>query len=311
MSRDAITLGAYGKLPLSREFLTFSCDGKFARGLTDFVHEAARSMADMPQRDDAVRMYAPLARGAVYAAASIWPSSDAGGKRPFPFCMFTIRKPDALPPGHPGFCTAFAPMHAAHEDAYLAFRGMANAGDFESYLRAADGTPGPGADGERDFRRAALGIETETFIRKLYGDEDRRFAVLLWRLAQLARADAELSQGITGLRLPLVKGLPLETQADAWLGLLKEAGGLGPRPNMLLGDFGPGDTASMVLLLRPVHPRDFEIVAERPVRNLFDLSAHKELADMAGFDDFAEKVRVRVAETHTTLEDLPSILKDI
>ena len=75
------------------------------------------------------------------------------------------------------------------------------------------------------------------------------------------------------------------------------------------GRFGPDETASLAVFLRPLQPEDLGLLTGQPVRGLVDLSQHKEPADMEGFQAFAETMRIRVTDSHPDLASLPDILE--
>ena len=57
-----------------------------------------------------------------------------------------------------------------------------------------------------------------------------------------------------------------------------------------------------------MEPADFEIVVERPVAGLIDLTQHKEVADQDGFDRFQALVQARLAKSCNTLATFSDIL---
>ena len=299
-------ISAYGKLPLSREFLIHACDKRGAQAVTDMLHASARALADVEPRQDALRLYFPLPGGRAGAALSLWPSTDDGGKRHFPFSMFTVQKPGA-PATHPGFCTAYASLHEAHERLHKVLRHLESARDFERVM-AEQEAPGPLADPAAQFAERAATYPTGRWAAALYGTEARRFVMSLWRLHRLALAGADQVRRFSCIRLPLVESHALETQADAWLGLVGNRIGSTPWPSLIAGRFGDDGAASLVVFFRPLEPDDFSIIGGRFPKGLFDLSAHKEIVDQEGFAEFATVMQERLTGSHATLRELPDIL---
>jgi len=313
-----LPLSAYGKLALSREFLSVGCKEGTARGFSDFLHEMARHASDIPPgHDEPVRVYIPVDRGRSLVVASLWHSADEGGLRRFPFSLFVVCPAKRAPQRHPGFCTAFAPLHEVHTKAYQRIQTLDGVRAFEQYLHGELAEiDGPAAEDEaaQQYAANASTYKTTAWAAAMYGQDARNFLVVLWRFSRLLEASrgslANLGRDHVGLRVPLVGSHALETQADAWLGLASQAGTLSCAPNIILGRFGPNDTASLCLFFRPLQPSDFALLAGHPVRGVFDLSLHKEPADMDGFNRFSERMRVVLTQTHPTLARLPAILEE-
>jgi hypothetical protein len=312
-----LRLSAYGKLPLSREFLRFACDGAAARRYSDYLHEVASYCAGLPQEgDNPIRLYMPLEHGGTIAA-SVWPSTDEDGRRDFPFSIFAQVEGENAVRGPLAFCTAFEAVHRAHSEALAAVANVSDLRSFEETLRGREWSPGPlpAESARKRHEEAAASHDTGAWAARLFGDDGRSFPLALWRLQkvlQVAQGSlARLGDRSPGIRVPMLTDVDLVVQADAWLGLLTGAGTLECSTNVLLGPFGPDGSASLVLLFRPLRPGDFALVAGGSVRGLVDLSVRKELADMAGFDAFRGTVGERLGATHTTLESLPTLLDDI
>lgn len=307
------TSAAYGKLPISREFLAINCDSRAARAFTDFVHGTARAVAELPaDRTDALRLYIPVVRNGAHVVASLWPSADEGHKRRFPFTMFLVCDADALPRAHPGFCTAFMDMHAAHEKAYAGLGELTSAREFEAFMKENGPTVGPAApeDATGLYKERADTYRTTMWAAHLYGTEANRFLVTLWRLHKLLQAGlSRLARDYRSLRLPLVHDHVLETQADAWLGLIHATKALDMAPSLLLGR--AGEAASLILFFRPLEPADIEVLTGRSTRGLLDFATFKEPADMDGFDSFSQRLQDRLLNSHTTLASFPDILTEL
>ena len=306
-------LRAYGKLPLSREFVRHQCEGRRPREFNDFLHEGAQSLDELPLGSDhSIRLYAPLDGGRAMVCASLWASTDQGGKRRFPFAFFGTLPADERPALEPGFLTAFAPLHDGYELLHERLLALDSSIDFSRILEENESLPGPfRIEKARDrYLEAARTYPTGRWAAVLYGTEARRFLVALWRLRNLIDhlAGSGGGQECAGIRVPLAASHKLETQADAWLGLLARCGAT--EPSILLGRFGPDDTASLAVFLRPLQPGDLGLLSGGTVRGLVDLSLHKEPADMGGFNAFAESMRLRVTESHPDLASLPDILEE-
>jgi hypothetical protein len=305
-------LRAYGKLPLSREFVSHQCGGRRAQEFSDFLHAGAEHLDPLPAGGtEAVRVYAPLEAGRATACASLWSSTDQGGQRRFPFAFFGVLAADECPPLEAGFLTAFTPLHEAHELIHERMLDIESSQGFSQILEQNEIVRGP-FDREKARERfvgTARTYPTGRWAAALYGTEARRFLVALWRLRNLLihLSRSRNADECSGIRVPLVRSHRLETQADAWLGLIAHSGVR--LPSILLGRFGPEETASLAVFLRPLQPADLDLIVGQPVRGLVDLSSHKEPADMDGFNAFAEAMQVRITESHPDLASLPDILE--
>jgi len=302
----SLPISAYGKLPLSREFLNHACDQRGAQAVADMLHASARALAEVEPRADAFRVYFPLPGGRACAAMSLWPSSDAGGKRKFPFGMFALAKA-GTPIEHPGFCTSYAPFHELHEKLYPQLMDLAGPREFEQ-LMAKQESPERSAAAAALFAERASTYPTTRWAAALYGTDARKFVMALWRLQRLA--DATQIKRFSGVRLPLVDSHAIETQADAWMGLIARRIGSLPWPSVIAGRFSDG-TASLVMYFRPLEPKDFAIVSGVAPQGILDLATHKELADQTGFAEFVTKMQDRITRTHPTLREFPDILTGI
>lgn len=299
----SMPISAYGKLPLSREFLIHACDQRGAQAVTDMLHAAARALADVEPRSDALRVYFPLRGGRANAAMSLWPSTDEGGKRRFPFSMFSLVKAGASIE-HPGFCTSFAPLHDLHEKVHPQLLELSGPREFEQIM-AKQVSPDRDKDAGVRFADRAATYPTTRWAAALYGTDARKFVMALWRLKRLA-SPSQIRR-FRGVRLPLVDTHAIETQADAWFGLLARQIGSLPWPSAIAGRFADG-TASLVSFFRPLEPNDFAIVAGQATEGVLDLATHKELADQTGFEPFVTEMQKRITQTHPTLRELPDIL---
>lgn len=305
-------LRAYGKLPLSREFVSHQCEGRRTREFNDFLHAGAKLLDELPLGgSDDMRVYAPVDQGRATVCASLWPSTDQGARRKFPFSFYGVLGQEERPPPEAGFFTAFTPLHDGYDLLHDRLLALDSSLDFATILTQNTSLPGP-FDMEKargKYFESARTYPTGRWAAALYGTDARRFLVALWRLRNLRThlASTSASQECSGIRVPLVKGHRLETQADAWLGLIARCGLR--TTSILLGRFGPDDTASLAVFLRPLQPTDLGLLAGQSVRGLIDLSIHKEPADMEGFLTFAETMRIRLTDSYPDLASLPDILE--
>jgi hypothetical protein len=321
LSRDvaAVVRAGYGKLPISREYIRLDCDGGPARWFRDWIDKAASLLEGEPDPTrPALRLLTVVPGTERLVVASIWPSSDEGGRRRFPFSFYHLVEASRLEAA--AGCLWSALDALTDEQAALfaeAGERSESTGLSERMGNAArpSGMPHTGADAANRQRSAAEAIPLCAWFEELFGDLDQPAGPMaLWRLQHVLRAArgslASLGQDCPGVRLPLAPSWPFSVQADAWLSLLAgPTGVLSCAPHMLLGQLGakPG----MALWFRPVEPRDAGLFAGRPVRGMVDLASDREPADLRGFDTFAAEIRRRVERPDASLASLSTLLEEI
>lgn len=320
LSRDVavVVRAGYGKLPSSREYVRLDCDGGPARWFRDWIDKAAALLEDEPDpRREALRVVTVVPGTERLVVASIWPSSDEGGRRRFPFSLYHLIEAARLEVAAGCLWSA---LDAVTDEQSALFREAwereESTGLSESLGNAArpPGMPHEGAEAARRQREAAAAIPLARWFETLFGPPDGTAgALVLWRLRHVLRAAggslASLGQDCPGVRLPLASEWSLSVQADAWLGVLAgPTGVLSCPPHMLLGLLG--ETPGLALWFRPVEPRDAGLFTGKTVRGMVDLASHREPADLRGFDGFAAEIRRRVERPGASLADLSTLLEE-
>jgi type VI secretion system ImpM family protein len=235
LGKEAPALQAYGKLPLAKDYLRVGAGEGCGREFREWLDLAFSGQTSLG---------APIAlpwpaRFVVAPGASsrnepllgtMWPSSDTGGLRRFPFALFVERKRKALVEA---VSHGLAGQHAWWEAIERHWSAREQAADGQAFLGALRGKSiEPGA-AERD----GDGEDVEHVAWQ-------EWTAALWPSAQHAtiadalRAVAELARKRAAgpLRLPLVEDLPMVEQAGAWTRALAELGWLerGELPSLLL-----------------------------------------------------------------------------
>jgi hypothetical protein len=225
--RERPQLQLYGKLPLAKDYLRVGCGDGSSRKLREWLDQAfgsARDVASQPVLGEPLRFLGQASDEPLQGC--LWPSSDEGGKRTFPFALCVERKRRALladlDEGLPHAEGIWRELETLREGAELA-------GDGARFLDAFRGR-------ELDLQS----IEPRTPGRANWGD----WLDALWpveREAGLSRAleqIRDLARASLGgpWRLPLARALPLRDQVLAWLFALTELGALpkGSVPTLFL-----------------------------------------------------------------------------
>lgn len=235
-------LQLYGKLPLAKDYLRVGCSqggGLELRTLLDRTFGSTRAgehelVLAQPLRFVGFDEREPL-------QGCIWPSSDNGGHRRFPFTLFVERKRRA--------CAADLASGGAAAEAV--WRRLVL--EYEACLACSDGRE------LLEARRSTVidvgGLETvpgaaadlETWLAALWpADGERGFGALVAELARAARTTKVF-------RLPLVSALPIVDQMLAWCRVLEHVGAVEHQAwPTLLAPFAPivraDDTLALVAI---------------------------------------------------------------
>jgi hypothetical protein len=219
VGRENPSLQLYGKLPVAKDFLRIGCAEGSGRDLRDWLD---RTFGTIRQPSEALVLSEALCflgqGGKEPLQGCLWPSSDEGELRRFPFTLFVARKLKAL------------------------------ASDFESGLREAEGvwrvlaeareqclatTDGHHALSEQRGRQIDVGstervespaADFDTWVATLWPEDGLEG---LFALVEILRDLG--GGGYEGpYRMPLVCDLPLRDQVMAWKALLQVLGALPP-----------------------------------------------------------------------------------
>ncbi len=210
----------YGKLPIAKDYLRVGCGEGAARDLREWLD---RTFGSARSDDDELRLSEPLrflGQGAREPLQGcLWPSSDAGEHRSFPFTVFVERREKALQ----------ADLAAGNlSEAEAVWRVLDETR--ERCLGASDGQELLGAERGRELevgayeRIGGAPADLDAWLDALFGDARLDgLHELFARLDELARA-----RHAGPWRLPLVRDLPARDQVIGWVVVLRGVGALAP-----------------------------------------------------------------------------------
>jgi len=307
-------LAAYGKLPLSREFLVAGRETQLVRRFRDFLHAGAAHFETGHSAEGAeLRICMPAADGKRLLLSVTRASADTGGLRSFPFSVFTVLDDGGRSRAHPGLCTVLGGLYSHLESSFQEARRQTDANGFgQSFDGGAElEPPHPAKQADADFAAAAQSISLSDWCRSVISDP-HRFAVLLWRVRSIVEGtEGDLSSLLPskcGLRLPLAPDFPLEVQTDAWLSCFADSRGrLGFAPHLVFGDVGPENKPALSIFVRPLMPKDLTLSQGTAPEDMLDLAIDKDPAQMSGFDAFRRTISEALQDRH--IGDLGGLLR--
>lgn len=264
----AILLGAYGKLPRSREFVRA---GPRVPDLEAAVDQAARFWM-RPGRDPALAdTWLTLTEASHARVTSIWPSADAGNERAHPFATFALVPDVTTMVAAVEVTPALIPALAAVRDAVAA--------GLEPTLAVT-------------ANEASLFVDLppiEPWADAAFANGVDSLVLALWQLHVLGRT----TQAPSALRLPLSPRSAALAQARAWLAFIPPTHRSALRHVVL-----PAVDASApsLLALTAFDPRDLADLLTRGGPRTLDLTADAEPAIVDGFSAFARACERRIAD---------------
>jgi type VI secretion system ImpM family protein len=214
LGKEQAPVQLYGKLPLAKDYLRVGAGQGAGQTFRDWLD---RAFSQAPNAKDALTLAWPAAFvlgdswGAPLVGAA-WPSSDAGGLRPFPFVAFVERKKKAVQED----LDAGAPVSAAvWQRLHEVYASREEHSDAQSFL---------GAMRTQQVDFAALeappaeSVNFDTWLEALWPGKGKEG--LLETLCGLEALRKQAHRG--PLRLPLALDLPTRPQSLAWVKLLIE-----------------------------------------------------------------------------------------
>ncbi|MEQ8768295.1 MAG: hypothetical protein RL885_30610 [Planctomycetota bacterium] len=313
MTTEKLTLAAYGKLPLSKEFLRVGCVGAGPVAFKDWVDVGFSSTAEVhrdapPDWYRRVLFLEPEGREAV--VASIRDSSDEGGERRFPFAVFVTLKSRPLRSlAVGGLAFALEPFWEMLEDRN---RDLASASDLSSLHRELSATVKVSWDSRSAERQYTFSARSCPFLRWAVGLPGNSLAsatTLLWRVRNLfrrLRMIQDPSQSLA-VRVPTSESVSLLVQTDLWLNLVARHLGVSQRLPFLALTPGEMENGSLAIISRPLLEKDFAVLPNdgtRAVAGLVDLCAPESDIETDGFAEFSRAISRELGRSDVMLSHL-------
>ncbi|MFQ5503419.1 MAG: hypothetical protein ACE5F1_01325 [Planctomycetota bacterium] len=305
MKQIQVSLSAYGKLPLSKEYLRFQCFGAQAsryRAWVDEGHEHAVARGGKAAQLSGRIWRLLLFLDETASVATIRASSD--GLRSFPFSCYSALEARSLP-GPPSRNLArllglWTELEACNEEASR----MADPSAFQELLGARTLSP---IEAARPDAPDALDREPiELFCRALFGGEEGAEALprFLWRLRQAcAQLDRSRTPGVPALRLPLARGRDPGGQAMVWLRFLEANRWIPAAPVSLAYPAETREEGRLWVLSRPGRAEDLALLGTDAEGFLVPPPADGG-TEALGFRRFRERVEAELLAGETTLGEL-------
>jgi hypothetical protein len=212
LGRESPQLELYGKLPIAKDYLRIGCGDGAGRELREWLDRTfgtVRSSSEQIVLDEPLRFLGQSTDEPLLGC--LWPSSDAGGLRVFPFTLFVRRRRKTL--------------GADIEDGLVVAEGVWRwlAETRERCLAYADGERMLVANRGRELALGSIGkvegahADFDPWIAALWPSEGRNGLLSVFeRLLELGR------DGYRGpYRLPLARELPLRDQVLGWCSALE------------------------------------------------------------------------------------------
>lgn len=255
--KESAPIELYGKLPIAKDYLRIGGGKGAGLALRDWLDQGFSSRAERDDRPSVAWPAGFMVGG--YSGdpimGTIWPSSDSGGLRPFPFASFTARRRRMLGTEWSTGPGQLAPIWERLAGIYTAHRSYR---DGQTFLMAMRGQTldmeglMAAPEGRLDFDAWVEALWPETGVEGLVDT-----------LASVGRAHAAGKK--EPIRLPLVSNAPTAVQTHAWAHALCELGVIarGDVPTVFfplmepeaIGEqpAAPAFAVFFVTLLRPEH----------------------------------------------------------
>ncbi|MFT5155411.1 MAG: hypothetical protein ACI841_005424, partial [Planctomycetota bacterium] len=214
LRKETLSLQLYGKLPLAKDYLRIGSGDGAGRHLREWLDQSFSGAAGTAAPALPFAMRFMLDAGASPLMGCLWPSSDSGGLRPFPFSVFLERKRKPL----------VADVESGLEHAEGVWRRIdsthnshRNAPDGQSYLGAMRAQT---LDLETIDSEHSSSMDFSPWLEALFGSDgkdglERVFAGLQMLVPSSPRGP---------LRLPLVSNMSPIPQVVAWWNVAVQIG---------------------------------------------------------------------------------------
>ena len=212
-SGSVLDIGAFGKLPIAREFLRHRANLHPAQCIVSLLEEGNHHFAGLEPDDAAATLMGlPLERGGILLTG-IWPSTDEGGLRPWAFALFVELCAQVVEALGTGLWESVGPVADAMAEIRRQAIRLPDALAFDhllenSSVRLSD---------PEDRATNCASISLLPWVEKAFGDTEL-FALALWRLRQALTAGGEGAGRVDrgGIRVPIIEDVSWTIQVDAW-----------------------------------------------------------------------------------------------
>lgn len=276
---ESLPLSAYGKLTLYKDYINLQVNDGPAAAFKKWMDQAfgmtfeefgGRAVTlDYPSR---IVWHLPAAKA--YAVGVIWPSTDEGGLRKFPFCFFTVISKGTLA-GRPiaEGLALLVPIWKFAERAYEEARALSN---IEAFYTAFGDRK---IETEPEAQDSADGISREEWMTGMMPADGAGFSHRLTanvsNLIGGARTLAEQGAALA-VRLPLSRALPVAPQVCIWERAFRDnLKNCDLWPSMILPSDPMAEEPTLTLIWREPIKEDARLFAS-------DVSGYDHIEDIAG-----------------------------
>lgn len=289
-------IGAYGKLPVSKEFLRHGCyEGmnlEFRRWVdAGFDHASSRNVLAGPQSGNRRWMFAPPGKPDVVVASAI-DSLDASGTRRFPFAVFsTVPRKQAVGPRLLG---RLEPLWKGLEDKLDEVKGFQDSETFFSTLRKS------ALNHSQLSADAATAVEffpgtASDWVERLYSMDPVDLWIRgLWRLRYWVTSmnAAPAAAQLHAVRVPVTGDGAVLPQVDLWLQLLGKLHAVFRETPTLFVPPAVSGPLAVSMIFRTPSPEDFApgLGGEFESGQVCDLVDGKGKLPIDGFTEFRQRL---------------------
>ncbi|HEY3245383.1 MAG TPA: TagF domain-containing protein [Phycisphaerae bacterium] len=299
-------LRAFGKLPVSREFIHVEDGEGAARAFAEWLgagHDtwvAAHSDASAgPAAARGAmltgRLVARLPRfESLWIVASIWPSHDQA-PRQFPFTLYVVLPAAGLPVEPAGRWAACVPLWERFDQIFPELqRGDLDGVQASLREQRINSGAGDAAALLQECAAQAAGVPLKGWLAALGGEAARDPLAWLWWLQRIAEewCSDDAQRVALAARFPLSTAHPQAPQLVSWLGWLELQCRAVARRSSLMLPVAPDAGAALSLLENPLRPDDFQLLTSdaRRFAGVEDIAQPSGSMRREGFEPFVQRL---------------------
>jgi len=220
-SAETPTLQLYGKLPIAKDYLRIACAEGAALELRSWLDQTFGAVRENEKR---LRLHEPLRfvlGGKEHGSAEplqgiLWPSSDAGGHRAFPFALCVTRRSKRFAEDMESGLAQGEGLWRSLAEVYNECQAAPDGRDLLQTQRGRD------VPVESDGLESVNTADVDAWIETLWPEAGVSGVRQILREIQALAKSGEPGP----FRLPLVRVLPVRDQVLAWRGILIRLGAL-------------------------------------------------------------------------------------